>query len=104
MPLPGQPAPFPGEEAATCGIVSREDENRQLKIGNTRHTFAAMSLAEIIEELPSLTLAERRELCRQTLALEPVADELAACDWLASEAMQELDHLEEESARRSMQG
>lgn len=56
-----------------------------------------MSLAEMIEGLPSLTLAERRELCRQAIALEPDTGELAFCDALTLEAMQELDRLEENS-------
>jgi hypothetical protein len=60
-----------------------------------------MSFAEILDELPSLTLAERRELCRRTLALEPAADELAHCDLLAAEAMQDLDRIEEKTHRNA---
>jgi hypothetical protein len=60
-----------------------------------------MSFSQIIEELPSLTLAERRELCRQILAFEPAADKLAQCDFLAAEAIQELDRIEDECRRSS---
>lgn len=67
--------------------------------------FGCMSFAKMIEELPSLTLAERRELCRQAIALEPNNSELTFCDALTLEVMQELDRLEESSyAPQTSQG
>lgn len=60
-----------------------------------------MSMAEIIDELPRLTLAERRALCTRIQQLEPEQEMLDLCDTLAFEAVQILDRMEEEDARRT---
>ena len=44
-----------------------------------------MSFSEILEEIPKLTLVERRELFLQVLSLEPEEEDLAICDHAASE-------------------
>jgi hypothetical protein len=59
-----------------------------------------MSMTEIIEELPRLTLAERRALCTRIQELEPERDALDTCDALTLEAMQMLDKVEDDDARR----
>ncbi len=63
-----------------------------------------MSLSEIIEELPRLSLRERRALVRTLIDLEPGQEDLKTCDHLADEAIQMLDRMEEEDAARSSQG
>jgi hypothetical protein len=60
-----------------------------------------MSVNEIIDELPRLTLAERRALCTRIQELEPEQEALDLCDALSLEAVQMLDTLEEEDASRS---
>jgi hypothetical protein len=63
-----------------------------------------MSFNQIIEELPKLSLEERRQLTRQLIELEPDRECLETCDRLSDEAMQVLDRTEEEDVRRSTQG
>jgi hypothetical protein len=60
-----------------------------------------MSMTEIINELPRLTLAERRALCTRIQELEPEQDALDMCDALSLEAVQMLDKMEEDDARRA---
>jgi hypothetical protein len=60
-----------------------------------------MSMTEIIDELPRLTLAERRTVCARIQELEPDRDALDACDALSLEAVQMLDKMEEDDARRA---
>ena len=60
-----------------------------------------MSMTEIIEELPRLTLAERRALCTRIQELEPEQETLDLCDSLALDAVQMLDRMEAEDARRA---
>jgi hypothetical protein len=60
-----------------------------------------MSMTEIINELPRLTLAERRALCTRIQELEPEQDALDMCDALSLEAVQLLDKMEEDDARRA---
>jgi hypothetical protein len=62
-----------------------------------------MSIAQILDELPRLTLAERRELSTRIQELEPEHEALDLCDALALESVQILDRMEEDDARR-MQG
>jgi len=52
-----------------------------------------MSLSEIIEELPSLSHQERRELCRRVLELEPESEDIALCDHVAREGFAMLDRM-----------
>lgn len=59
-----------------------------------------MSLSEIIEELPRLSLHERRALVRTLMDLEPGREDLRMCDHLADEAMQMLDRMEDEDRER----
>jgi hypothetical protein len=60
-----------------------------------------MSVTEILEELPRLSLHERRELCTRIQELESERDALDLCDTLSLEAMQVLDRREEEDAQRA---
>ena len=53
-----------------------------------------MSFSEILEEIPKLSLAERREISLQVLSLEPEDEDLAICDHTASEGFAMLDLLE----------
>ena len=59
-----------------------------------------MSVAEIIQEIPRLSLPERRLLAIKLTELEPGRDILEACDQLADQALQVLDRMEEEDGRR----
>lgn len=59
-----------------------------------------MSVAEIIREIPKLSLAERRLLAAKIVELEPERETLDISDHLADEAMQVLDRMEEEDAQR----
>jgi len=59
-----------------------------------------MSLSEILEELPSLSHQERRELCRRVLELEPESEDIALCDHVAREGFAMLDRMEAEDEAR----
>ena len=59
-----------------------------------------MSLSEIIEELPSLSHQERRELCRRVLELEAGSEDIALCDHVAREGFAVLDRMEAEDESR----
>ena len=60
-----------------------------------------MSVAEIMQEIPHLSLPERRMLTNKLLELEPGREVLEQCDQLADEALQMLDQREENDARRA---
>ncbi|MCE0521670.1 MAG: hypothetical protein LV480_02025 [Methylacidiphilales bacterium] len=53
-----------------------------------------MSVAEIIQEIPRLSLAERRMLVAKIVELEPDRETLDTCDRLADEALQVLDRMD----------
>jgi hypothetical protein len=59
-----------------------------------------MSVSEIMQEIPRLSLPERRMLTDKLLELEPGREVLELCDHLADEALQVLDRMEEGDARR----
>jgi hypothetical protein len=59
-----------------------------------------MSVSEIMEEIPKLSLLERRMLTNKLLELEPERDTLERCDQLTGAALQILDGMEEDDARR----
>lgn len=59
-----------------------------------------MSVTEIMQEIPRLSLPERRMLTNKLLELEPGREVLELCDQLADEALQVLDRMEEDDARR----
>ncbi len=59
----------------------------------------AMSLTEIIEELPKLTHKERRELCRRVLELESEKD-MELCDHVARKGFAVLEQMEIEDQIR----
>jgi len=59
-----------------------------------------MSMAEIIEELPKLTLPQRRELCRKIIELEAEHADIALCDEAARQGFAMLDQMEVQDARR----
>jgi hypothetical protein len=59
-----------------------------------------MSVSEIMREIPHLSLPERRMLTNKLLELEPGRESLEMCDRLADEAMQILDRMEDDDARR----
>jgi hypothetical protein len=60
-----------------------------------------MSVSEILQEIPHLSLPERRMLTHKLLELEPERPTLEMCDQLADEAQQILDRMEEDDAQRS---
>jgi hypothetical protein len=60
-----------------------------------------MSMTEILEELPRLSLAERRELSRQLIALEPEREDLVLCDAAARAGFAMLDEMEAEDEGRA---
>ena len=53
-----------------------------------------MSFSEILEEIPKLSLTERREIFLQVLSLEPEEEDLAICDHAASEGFALIDLME----------
>jgi hypothetical protein len=53
-----------------------------------------MSFSEILEEIPKLSLIERREIFLQVLSLEPEEEDLAICDHTASAGFAMLDLME----------
>lgn len=53
-----------------------------------------MSFSEILEEIPKLSLTERREIFLQVLSLEPEEEDLAICDQAASEGFAMIDLME----------
>ena len=58
-----------------------------------------MSVTEIMQEIPRLSLPERRMLTNKLLELEPERETLEMCDQLTGEALQLLDQMEEDDAR-----
>ncbi len=60
-----------------------------------------MSVAEIIQEIPRLSLAERRMLATKLLELEPDREAMALCDHMTDEALLVLDRMEDDDAHRS---
>lgn len=60
-----------------------------------------MSMTEILEELPRLTPEERRELCRQLIALEAEHEDLAMCDAMTRSGFAMLDEMEAEDEARA---
>ena len=58
-----------------------------------------MSKAEIIDELPRLSLQDRRELARLIFELEEGAEILRECDRLANERFLILDTMEAKDAQ-----
>ena len=59
-----------------------------------------MSAAEILNELPKLTEAERRAVGRKLVELAAANEAVALCDQAAVEGALMLDRMEEEDARR----
>ena len=59
-----------------------------------------MSAAEILNELPKLTEAERRAVRRKLSELAAENEDIALCNQAALEGAMMLDRLEEEDARR----
>ena len=53
-----------------------------------------MSFIEILDEIPKLSLGERRELFLQVLSLEPEEEDLSICDHVAFEGFSILDEME----------
>ncbi len=59
-----------------------------------------MSTSEIMAELPRLTHEERRDICRQIVALEAEQEALDSCRQAAITGFQLLDQLEADDERR----
>lgn len=59
-----------------------------------------MSLTEIIQEIPRLSLPERRILTNKLLELEPGREDIEMCNEVADQALQILDRMEDEDVRR----
>jgi hypothetical protein len=60
-----------------------------------------MSAAEIIQEIPKLSLAELRYLAARIVEMEPGRETLKKCDQLATQTTRLLGRLEERNARRA---
>ena len=60
-----------------------------------------MSAAEIIAELPRMSVRERREIARRLLELEADADALRMADEIADQAFQILDKMEGDGSAKA---
>jgi hypothetical protein len=58
-----------------------------------------MSMAEILDELPRLSVSERRVLSRKLLELETEREDLESCNAAAREGFSMLDEMEAENER-----
>lgn len=59
-----------------------------------------MSAAEILNELPKLTEAERRAVRQKLVELAAASEAVALCDQTATEGAMMFDRMEDEDARR----
>ena len=59
-----------------------------------------MSTAQILEELPKLTEADRRAVRQRLLELAEKNEAVALCDQAAAEGAMMLDRMEDEDAHR----
>lgn len=59
-----------------------------------------MSAAEILNELPKLTEAERRAVRQKLVELAAANEAVALCDQTATEGAMMFDRMEDEDARR----
>ena len=96
---------------AKCGQVRTTNNNRSdgergirpawlvasLTNEAVQSKLQGMGLAQIIEELPKLTSADRTEVRRKLMELADQNDEIALCDAMALEGAQTLDRLEAQS-------
>jgi hypothetical protein len=60
-----------------------------------------MSAAEIMAELPRMTVRERREIARRLFDLEPDAEALRTADETADQAFQILDQMEGDGSAKA---
>lgn len=60
-----------------------------------------MSAAEIIAELPRMTVRERREIARRLFDLEADAEALRTADETADQAFQILDQMEGDASAKA---
>lgn len=60
-----------------------------------------MSAAEIIAELPRMSVPERREIARRLLELEADADALKTADEIADQGFQILDQTEGDGSAKA---
>jgi hypothetical protein len=60
-----------------------------------------MSAAEIMAELPRMSVSERREIARRLLELEADADALKTADETADQGFQILDQMEGDGTAKS---
>ena len=60
-----------------------------------------MSAAEIIAELPRMSVPERREIARRLLELEADADALGTADQIADQGFQILDQMEGDGSAKA---
>ena len=60
-----------------------------------------MSVSEIIQEIPKLTLEELRFLAAKITEMEPGLETFKKCDQLATQTTRLLGRLEERNARRA---
>jgi hypothetical protein len=58
--------------------------------------LSAMSMTEILDELPRLSLAERRALSRKLNELEAERGDIESCEVIAAEGFALLDQMEAE--------
>jgi hypothetical protein len=60
-----------------------------------------MTIVEILEELPRLLPAERREISRKLIELEAGVDDIAMCDEAARVGFTLLEQMESEDSARA---
>ena len=60
-----------------------------------------MSAAEIIAELPRMSVRERREIARRLLELETDAEALRIADEVADQSFQILDQMEDDGSAKT---
>ena len=60
-----------------------------------------MSAAEIIAELPRMSVRERREIARRLLELEADAEALRIADEVADQSFQILDQMEDDGSAKT---
>jgi hypothetical protein len=63
-----------------------------------------MSVAEIMEELPRLTEADRRAVRQRLLDIANQDDDVRSCNHAALEGAMMLDRMEDEDASRNARG
>jgi hypothetical protein len=73
----------------------------RVECGGKNHTFVLVSAAEIIAELPRMSVRERREIARRLWELETDSDILRTADETADQGFQILDQMESDGPAKA---